>query len=104
MLKRWDGFARFLDYGHICLTNNAAECALHGIALRRKSWPLYGSDRCAERAAVMYTFVGTAKLNNVDPQAWLVDLLDCIANLPQTPLHELLSWHSKAQRQQALAA
>ena len=104
MLKRWDGFARFLDDGRICLTNNAAERALRGIALGRKSWLFCGSDRGGERAAVMYTLIGTAKLNDVDPQAWLADVLDRIAELPQTRLHELLPWHWKAERQQALAA
>ena len=104
MLKRWDGFARFLDDGRICLTNNAAERALRGIALGRKSWLFAGSDRGGERAAVMYTLIGTAKLNDVDPQAWLADVLDRIADLPQTRLHELLPWHWKADHLQALAA
>ena len=63
-----------------------------------------GSDRGGERAAVMYTLIGTAKLNDVDPQAWLDDVLDRIADLPQTRLHELLPWNWKAKRQQALAA
>ena len=63
-----------------------------------------GSDREGEQAAVMYTLIGTAKLNDVDPQAWLADVLDRIADLPQTRLHELLPWSWKAKRQQALAA
>ena len=104
MLKRWDGFTRFLDDGRICLTNNAAERALRGIALGRKSWLFAGSDRGGERAAVMYTLIGTAKLNDVDPQAWLADVLACIAEQPQNRLHEFLPWHWKAERQQALAA
>ena len=104
MLKRSDGFVRFLDDGRICMTNNAAERALRGIALGRKSWRFAGSDRGGVRAAVMYTLIGTAKLNDVDPQAWLADVLDRIADLPQTRLHELLPWHWKAERQQALAA
>ena len=104
MLKRWGSFARFLDDGRICLTNNAAERALRGICLGRKSWLFAGSDRGGERAAVMYTLIGTAKLNDVDPQAWLADVLDRIADLPQTRLHELLPWSWKADRQQALAA
>ena len=104
MLKRWGSFARFLDDGRICMTNNAAERALRGIALGRKSWLFAGSDRGGERAAVMYTLIGTAKLNDADPQAWLADVLDRIADLPQTRLHELLPWHWKADRQQALAA
>ena len=102
MLKRWGSFARFLDNGQICLTNNAAERALRGICLGRKSWLFAGSDRGGERAAVMYTLIGTAKLNDVDPQAWLADVLDRIADLPQTRLHELLPWSWKADRQLAL--
>ena len=93
MLKRWDGFARFLDDGHICLTNNAAERALRPLCLGRRSWLFAGSDRGGVRAAVMYTLIGTAKLNDVDPQAWLADALDRIAEQPQTRLHELLPWH-----------
>ncbi len=104
MLKRWEGFARFLDDGRICLTNNAAERALRGIALGRKSWLFAGSDRGGERAAVMYTLIGTARLNDADPQAWLADVLDRIAEQPQTRLPELLPWHWKAEGQQTLAA
>ena len=104
MLKRWDGFTRFLDDGRICLTNNAAERALRPLCLGRKSWLFAGSDRGGERAAVMYTLIGTAKLNDVDPQAWLADVLARIAETPQTRLHELLPWHWKAERQQAMAA
>ena len=90
MLRRWDGFARFLEDGRICLTNNAVERALRGIALGRKSWLFCGSDRGGVRAAAMYTLIGTAKLNDVDPQAWLADVLGQIADLPQGDLHELL--------------
>ena len=104
MPKRWDGFARFLDDGRICLTNNASERALRGIALGRKSWLFCGSDRGGARAAVMYTLIGTAKLNGVDPQAWLADVLDRIAEMPQTRLPELLPWHWKVERKPALAA
>ncbi len=75
MLTRWDTFTRFLDDGRICITNNAAERALRGIALGRKSWLFAGSDRGGERAAVMYTLIQTARLNDVDPQAWLADVL-----------------------------
>ena len=84
--------------------HNAAERALRGIALGRKSWLFAGSDRGGERAAVIYTLIGTAKLNVVDPQAWLADVLGRIAEQPQTRLHELLPWHCKADREQALAA
>ena len=104
MLKRWDGGARFLDDGRICMTNNATERALRPLCLGRRSWLFAGSDRGGVRAAAMYTLIGTAKLNDVDPQAWLADVLDRIAEKPQTRLHELLPWSWKADRQQALAA
>ena len=93
MLKPWPDFTRFLDDGHICLTNNAAERALRGIALGRKSWLFAGSDRGGERAADLYTLIITAKLNDVDPQAWLADVLARIASIPQSRIHELLPWN-----------
>jgi transposase len=96
MLKDWAAFAAFLDDGRICLTNNAAERALRGIALGRKSWLFVGSDRGGERAAFIYTLIGTAKLNDVDPLAWLADALSQIADIPQARLHELLPWKWKA--------
>lgn len=104
MLKRWVAFTRFLDDGCICLTNNAAERALRGIALGRKAWLFAGSDRGGERAAVIYTLIGTAKLNDVDPQAWLADVLARIADNPASRLDELLPWHWKRTAAQAAAA
>lgn len=97
MLKRWSGFTRFLEDGRVCLTNNAAERALRGLALGRKAWLFAGSDRGAERAAVMYTLIGTAKLNDIDPQAWLADVLARIADTPQGRLSDLLPWKWTAQ-------
>ena len=96
MLKRWDGFARFIEDGRICLTNNAAERALRGIALGRRSWLFCGSDRGGQRAADMYSLIMTAKMNDIDAQAWLADIL---ARLPSHPAHridELLPWNWKA--------
>jgi len=75
MLKRWVAFTRFLDDGRIRLPNNTAERALRGVALGRNSWLFAGSDRGWERAAAMYSLFVTAKLNDVDPQAWLADVL-----------------------------
>jgi transposase len=95
MLKRWDRFARFIDDGRICLTNNAAERALRGFALGRKSWLFAGSDRGADRTAIMATLIMTAKLNDIDPLAWLADVLARIADIPQGRLHELLPWEWK---------
>jgi len=101
LLKRWDGFARFLDDGRICLTNNAAERALRGFALGRKSWLFAGSERGADRAAAMATLIMTAKLNDIDPLAWLADVLARIADIPQSRLPELLPWQWKALSQKA---
>lgn len=93
MLKRWDRFSGFLEDGRICITNNAAERALRGFALGRKSWLFAGSDRGADRAASMATLIETAKLNDIDPQAWLADALARIAATPQGRLSELLPWN-----------
>ena len=93
MLTRWPAFIVFLRDGRVCLTNNAAERALRGIALGRKAWLFAGSDRGGERAAVIYSLIATAKLNDVDPQAWLADVLARIADYPIRRLNELLPWH-----------
>ena len=104
MLTRWPAFTSFLDDGRICLTNNAAERALRGIALGRRAWLFAGSDRGGERAAVMYTLIATAKLNDINPPAWLADVLARIADHPASRLHELLPWHWKKPRDRAAAA
>jgi transposase len=104
MLKRWPAFTRFLDDGRICLTNNAAERALRGIAIGRRAWLFAGSDRGGERAAAMFTLIETAKLNNVDPQAWLADVLRRIADHPASKLDELLPWNWMKPEHQAAAA
>jgi transposase len=96
MLRRWDRFTRFIDDGRICLTNNAAERALRGFALGRKSWLFAGSERGADRAAIMATLIMTAKLNDVDPQAWLADVLARIATTQQARLDQLLPWEWNA--------
>jgi transposase len=93
MLRRWDRLIRFIDDGRICLTNNAAERALRGFALGRKSWLFAGSERGADRAAVMATLITTAKMNDVDPQAWLADVLARIAEHPAHRLDDLLPWN-----------
>jgi transposase len=93
ILKRWTSFTLFLEDGRVCLSNNAAERGLRGIALGRKSWLFCGSDRGGERAAAMYSLIVTAKMNGVDPQAWLADILARIATHPTHRLDELLPWH-----------
>jgi transposase len=97
ILKRWTAFTLFLQDGRVCLSNNAAERALRGIALGRKSWLFCGSDRGGQRAAAMYSLIVTAKLNDVDPQAWLADVLARIATHPAHRIDELLPWNWKAQ-------
>jgi hypothetical protein len=93
MLKRWNGFTGFLQDGRICLTNNAAERALRGIAIGRKAWLFCGSDRGGRCAAMMYSLITTAKMNDVDPQAWLADVLARIAEQPAHRIDELLPWN-----------
>ena len=93
MLNRWAAFTRFLESGKICLTNNAAERALRCIAVGRKNWTFCGSDRGGQRAAAIYTLIATAKLNNIDPEAWLADVLRRISDHPASRLHELLPWN-----------
>jgi transposase len=92
VLKRWPAFTLFLEDGRVCLSNNAAERGLRGIALGRKSWLFCGSDRGGRRAAAMYSLIVTAKMNGVDPQAWLTDVLSRIAAHPAHRLEELLPW------------
>ena len=103
MLKRWPAFTRFLEDGRICLSNNAAERALRGVALGRRAWLFAGSDRGGERAAAVYTLIATAKLNGVDPQAWLADVLARIADHPASRLDQLLPWHWKRPADQVAA-
>jgi transposase len=104
MLRRWEAFTRFLVDGRICLTNNAAERALRGIAIGRKAWLFAGSDRGGERAAAMYSLIATAKLNDVDSRAWLADVLARIADHPASRLDELLPWKWRETRQAHAAA
>ena len=92
-LKRWDGLARFLDDGRLCMTNNAAERALRGIAVGRHNWTFAGSDAGGRRAAAIYTLIETAKLNDVDPQAWLADMLARLQDHPARRIAELLPWN-----------
>ena len=92
MLRRWDRFAHFISDGRVCLTNNAAERALRGFALGRKSWLFAGSELGAARAAAMTTLIMTAKFYDLDPLAWLADVLARIADTPQIRLPELLPW------------
>ena len=101
---RWTDFTRFLDDGRICLTNNCAERALRGVALGRKSWLFAGSERGGDRAAFMYSLIVTAKMNDIDPQAWLADVLARMPNLTVSRLPELLPWNWRQHSAQQKAA
>jgi transposase len=74
------------------MSNNAAERALRGVAVGRRNWTFAGSDRGGERAAAIYTLVETCKLNGVDPQAWLADVLARLPDHPAKRIDELLPW------------
>lgn len=95
--NHWPGFTRFLEDGRVCLSNNAAERSLRGVALGRKSWLFAGSERGGQRAAAIYTLIGTAKLNDIDPQAWLADVIARISDTPVSRLQELLPWNWQKQ-------
>jgi transposase len=92
-LKRWRALTRFLDDGRICISNNAAERELRVIAVGRRNWTFAGSDEGGRRAAAVYTLVATAKLNDVDPQTWLADVLARLPDHPAKRIHELLPWN-----------
>ena len=103
-LKRWAALARFLDDGRLCMSNNAAERALRGIAVGRHNWTFAGSDQGGERAAALYTLIETAKLNGIDPQAWLADVLARLPDHSAKRIGELLPWNWQRERQQKAAA
>src|SRR5437762_1733585 len=103
-LNRWDAFTRFLDDGRLCMSNNAAERELRAVAVGRKNWTFAGSDEGGRRAAAIYTLIATAKLNDIDPQAWLADVLAHLPDHPAKHIAELLPWHWKLQRPQLQAA
>jgi transposase len=100
-LKRWIALTRFLDDGRLCMTNNAAERALRAIAVGRRNWTFAGSDEGGRRAAALYTLIATAKLNDVDPQAWLGDVLARMLDYPAKRIGDLLPWNWRAERRAA---
>lgn len=105
-LKRWQALTRYLDDGGIEIDNNAAERALRGPVLGRKNYLFAGADSGGERAAVLYTLLETAKLNGIDPEAYLRDVLARIAEHPINRIDELLPWNlaQQTKRDERLAA
>jgi transposase len=104
LLNRWAAFTRFLDDGRVCLSNNAAERALRGVAIGRRNWTFAGSDAGGHRAAAIYTLIETCKMNDVDPQAWLADILARLPDHPANKVADLLPWNWKASQQPKAAA
>jgi transposase len=87
--------------GRICLSNNTAERALRGVTVGRHNWTFAGSEPGGERAAAIYTLIETAKLNRVDPQAWLADVLARLPDHPVKQLNQFLPWRWGARSKQA---
>src|SRR5258706_2176535 len=92
----WDALLRFCDDGHLEIDNNAAERSLRTVVLGRKNYLFCGSDTGGERAAAIYSLIGSAKLNGLDPEAYLREVLSRIADHPITRIEELLPWNIAA--------
>jgi len=93
VLTRWSALTRYRDDGRIEIDNNAAERALRVVALGRKNYLFCGSDAGGERAAAIYSLIGTAKLNGLDPEAYLRYVIERIGDHPINGVHELLPWN-----------
>jgi transposase len=94
-LTRFMALSRYLDDGTLKIDNNIAERAIRGLAVGRKNWLFAGSDIGGQRAAAIYSLIETAKLNAINPEAWLADILPRIDDHPNKRLHELLPWNWK---------
>jgi len=95
-LSRWRALTRYVDDGRIEIDNSAAERALRAVALGRKNYLFCGSDGGGENAAAIYSLLGTAKLNGVDPELWLREVLNRIAEHPLSRIDDLLPWNMAA--------
>jgi transposase len=102
--RRWAALLRYTEDGHLEIDNNAAERALRAVALGRKNYLFAGSDQGGERAATAYSLLGSAKLNGLDPEAYLREVLSRIADYPINRIGELLPWNLKLESAEATAA
>ena len=96
--SRWTALTRYVDDGRLEMSNNAAERGIRPLALGRKNYLFAGSDEGGHRAAIVYTLVETARLNDVDPETWLGDVISRIADHPNTKIDELLPWKIERSR------
>ncbi|MDT4802786.1 IS66 family transposase ISBcen14 [compost metagenome] len=96
-LKRWQAFTRYAEDGRLEIDNNSAERALRGVALGRKNYLFAGADSGGERTAAMYTLIGTARLNGLNPEAYLRLVLSRIADHPINRIAELMPWAVAAE-------
>ena len=96
-LKLWPALTRYADDGRIEIDNSAAERALRGVALGRRNFLFAGADSGGERAAAMYGLIGTARLNGIDPEAWLRHVLTHIADHPVNRVDDFLPWNCAAK-------
>jgi len=94
-MNQWEALCRYLDDGQIEIDNNAAERALRTVALGRKNYLFLGSDAGGERAATMYSLLGTVKLNGINPETYLSHVLNVIADYPVNQVDDLLPWNLK---------
>ena len=102
--SRWTALTRYVDDGHLEMTNNAAERAIRPLTLGRKNYLFAGSDEGGRRAAIIYTLIETARLNDVDPEAWLADVIARIADHPINQIDDLLPWKWSREGSHAIAA
>ena len=96
-LGRWEALVRYVDDGRIEIDNNAAERSLRVVALGRKNYLFAGSDAGGERAATIYSLIGTAELNGINPEAYLRDVLTRIADHPINRIEKLMPWNLAAE-------
>ena len=102
--SRWDALTAYVDDGRLEISNNAAENAIRPVTLGRKNWLFAGSDAGGDRAAIFYTLIRSAKLNGLEPEAWLRDVLTRIGEHPINRLDELLPWDTAQPATQSVAA